>query len=194
MKHMIFLVTFVAALIARAGMIEDYEALKNMGRSLQDAGAICEEVSRLRFVENFPPPRYTVLVGVVYGANSDGVLGELDVVVFDNSTCSVPTVGEVKCWRNPADGLKKAQDQRTRFLTNIRSGRPLFFYLNSDRSMTFNKAQFQTVSQFVSVAQKGTRSVGYDIELPYSLNDLDDLRSRIMRCQNTGQCRRPTHQ
>ena len=170
-----------------AGLTEDYDKLKDLGRNLEPTGAICEEIAQLRFAEIYPEPKYKVVTGVEY-ADKEKTLGELDVVVFNNETQIVDVVGEVKCYTTMKNGLKKAKEQRKRFLTNVGSPKALTFTWLSDRSLKLAKTQFKKVQKFVSIAQLGAVAKGYDYELPYTLNELMQLREDILKCQGDGVC------
>lgn len=173
-----------------AGLSDDFELLKNRGRDLEPTGAICEEVAQLRFTEKYPEPSYRVVTGIEYSDN-DGTVGELDVVVFNTQTNIVDVVAEVKCWKNAKSGLDKAKEQRSRFLKNIKSSKALKFKWLDDPSLKLKKTQFNKVSEFYSIAQSGTIQDGYDFELPYTLRELMQLRSDILRCQSFRQCLQP---
>lgn len=180
------------SLTAFAGLEEDYLAIKDSGRSLEPQGAICEEVAKLRFQEKYPEPMFSVITGISY-SEKFGTLGELDIIVFDNQTDSAVAVSEVKCWKNQKQGLEKAIDQRLRFINNIHSGKNLKFKWEFDETKAFTKGQFLNIKSFTSIGQKGAVEAGYDEELEYTLKELMQLRSRILRCQDLEGCKKPTY-
>lgn len=188
----LFYLALSGSLTAFAGIQQDFDAIKNSGRSQEAVGSICEDVAQLRFAENYPEPQYRVVTGISY-SDKARTLGELDVIVFNNSTHIAEIVAEVKCWRSAKSGLKKAKEQRQRFLTNVHSPKALKFSWLQDPSLHLTKTQFNKVQRFLSVAQKGTMKDGFDIELPYSLNELMDMRAEVIRCQDSGACVKPTH-
>lgn len=190
MKHIVFLILSLTTLSSFAGLSEDYHALKNTGRDFQVVGVICEQVAQMRFAEQYPAPDYRVLTGIAY-ADRERTLGELDLIVFDTHTGEAALVGEVKCWKNAKDGLKKARDQRQRFLTNVRSDKALTFRYLDNPSEKFTKKQFSKVAQFISISQKGTKKAGFDYEMEYTLEELMQLRTDIMACQHSGECAAP---
>ncbi len=190
MKITSLFATFIFSVTAFAGLGEDFEQIKDLGRNLEPIGAICEEIAQLRFAEKYPTPNYKVITGVEY-ADKDGTLGELDLVVINNETQVAEILGEVKCWKSPKSGLKKAKDQRQRFLTNVKSSKALEFKWLSDPKMKLTKTQFNKVKEFYFIAQSGTLNDGFDFELPYSLNELMQLREDILRCQDAGNCKKP---
>lgn len=177
--------------VAFAGLQEDFEALKSVPRDYTDSGSICEEVARLRIAEEYQAPQYTVEVGIAYG-NAERTIGELDIIIFDNNLHKAIKLGEVKCWKDARGGLKKAQDQRARFLKNIRSGngRNLEF-VNTATHQRYDAEQFLHVNEFISIAQKGTTAVGYDMEMEYSLGEFNALRMKMIQCQKQGECAKP---
>lgn len=190
MKITSLFATFIFSVTAFAGLGEDFEQIKDLGRNLEPIGAICEEIAQLCFAEKYPTPNYKVITGVEY-ADKDGTLGELDLVVINNETQVAEILGEVKCWKSPKSGLKKAKDQRQRFLTNVKSSKALEFKWLSDPKMKLTKTQFNKVKEFYFIAQSGTLNDGFDFELPYSLNELMQLREDILRCQDAGNCKKP---
>ncbi|AGH95994.1 hypothetical protein [Pseudobdellovibrio exovorus] len=173
-----------------AGLSEDYHALKNSGKNFQAIGTICELVAQLRFQEQYPEPEYRVVTGIAYN-DTVRTIGELDLIVFDQQENKALLVGEVKCWKDPKGGLAKARDQRQRFLNHLRSNKPIRFKYLENPSEPFDKAQFIDVTEFISIAQKGTARVGFDYEFDYTLDELMQLRADIMSCQKSGECQRP---
>lgn len=189
----LFVLVSLFPFFAVANLETDFEAIKNNGRSLQDTGAICEEVAQLQMKRQYPADRYNVLTSIAY-ADLNGTVGELDVIIFEKASNQAIVIGEVKCWRNMEGGLSKARSQRSRFLSNIKSGKALTFtWLPDPGSYHFTKQNFNKVNTFITIAQKGSKSAGYDLELEHSLGDLMELRSRIMNCQSQGACKRPDH-
>lgn len=189
MKFLFVALSLVFSTSAFAGWSEDFAALKNVPRSYEDAGAICEEVARLDFKKEYPTPQYTVEVGIAYG---DGMrtIGELDVVVFDNNTHKVIRIAEVKCWKKMGAGLDKALNQRARFLKNIRSGGNIILE-STTTHQEYDRSAFEYVNDFITVGQKGSVSAGYDKELNYTLKELHEHQMDMIKCQNQGQCARP---
>jgi len=190
------LLSLVAILVicihASAGLEEDYQAIKDSGRSFEPAGAICEEVAKLGIQRQFPAPQYEVITGIAY-SDKTGTLGELDIIVLESASQKAVEFGEVKCWKNPSQGLDKMHDQRDRFFRNIRSAKDLKFKWEYDESRHFVKDQFLSAQKFISIAQKGAKEFGYDEELPYTLKELMQLRDRILRCQDFEGCKKPTY-
>lgn len=178
---------------AYAGLAEDYEQIKDLGRDMEPTGAICEEVARLRFSEKYPEPEFTVVTGIQYSDKAGNTIGELDLIVFDNKTKIAKIIAEVKCWASAKSGMKKAKDQRKRFLTHVHSPKALTFRWLSDPSVKLTKTQFNKTNEFYFIAQSGTRQHGFDYELPYTLPELMKLRENILACQTQGACRSSAH-
>lgn len=189
-NRMILVLFSLLTLNAYAGLSEDYHQLKNTGRDFSVVGTICEQVAQLRFAERYPEPEFRVLTGIAY-SDKDRTLGELDLIVFDNRNDQAVVIGEVKCWKNAKDGLKKAREQRQRFQTNVRSNKALTFRYLDNPSERFTKTQFNKTDEFISISQKGTMAAGFDYEMDYTLQELMQLRADIMACQNSGECQRP---
>lgn len=190
MKKFFFVFVSLLTLNSFAGLTEDYHALKNAGKDLSAIGSICEDVTQLRYIEQYPQPQYRVLTGIAY-SDKDRTIGELDLIVFDTNTHNAILIGEVKCWKNPKGGLKKAKDQRQRFLTHVKSSKALTFKWLSDPKEKFTKTQFNKTNDFISIAQLGTKAKGFDVELEYTLDELMQLRTDIMQCQDSGECLKP---
>lgn len=186
MKFTAILSALFVAVSAFAGLGEDFAQLKNTGTDYEVVGAVCEEVARLRFQEEFPAPRYGVVTGVEYG-DGNRTIGELDVVVYEAHTQKVLRVAEVKCWKDPQGAIRKALDQRQRFVKTVKSGRPIRFRsLNSN--IQFRREHFLSNPQQVAVAQNGTKHAGFDFELGYELRELMQLRKMMIDCQASRQC------
>lgn len=169
---------------AFAGLGEDFRDLKNSGSNYEVIGTVCEEVARLRFQEEFPAPKYGVVTGVEYG-DGNRTIGELDVVVFDSMTNRVYRVAEVKCWKNNEGAIRKALSQRQRFVNTLRSGKPIKF---KNSKVQFRRDNFLQNPKQIAVAQKGSKSAGFDIELNYELAELMKLRQMMIQCQAARQC------
>lgn len=177
-----------------AGLAEDFNQLKHTGQNFEPDGAVCEEIARLRFQEKYPTPDYTVLTGIEYSDKKTGLtVGELDLVVFNNQTHEAILMGEVKCWKNPKGGLKKAKEQRQRFIHNISSNKSLTFTWLNDPKVKISKSQLDEIEQFLSIGPMGTKEYGFDYELDYSLSELIDLRRELLSCQAFGDCTKPAN-
>lgn len=184
---------FVLALLfvssAFADWAQDFSELKEIPRSYEDAGSICEEVARLEMQREYPAPQYKVEVGIAYG-DGTRTIGELDVVIFDTNLNKAIKVAEVKCWKDVPAGLQKAKEQRARFLKYNASGKSLYFHSTST-DQTFPREQFGYVKEFFSIAQKGSLQDGFDVELSYTLREMHNYRFEMLRCQNKGLCAKP---
>lgn len=166
-----------------------FEVLGQAGEHYEIVGTVCEQVAKLQAQEAYPAPRYHVITGIAY-SNGDRVVGELDVVVFDKGTNKAILVAEVKCWRGLQGAMNKAREQRTRFQETLRRGRPVYLEC-TNHTCQFNRGSFDGPIKYLAIAQKGSRSFGFDWELPYSLENLMQLRQQLMACQSRGQCARP---
>ncbi len=191
MKAILAVLLIFFSCLAHADLEQDYLELKDHGRDLQDTGTICEEVAVLEMQRKYGP-QFTVLSGLEYG-EPNRVIGELDLIVFDNQSQQAILIGEVKCWKSLGQGLQKAHEQRRRFLKTIYSSKSLKFRLKDDPSRPFALEQFNEAHDFISIAQKGSLDSGYDFELEYSLSDLMSLREKIMKCQKSGSCKTVQH-
>lgn len=118
------------------------------------------------------------------------MIGELDIVVLDLNLQKVIQIGEVKCWKEPKEGLVKAQEQRARFLKAVRSSKEIYFRSTSTKE-TYSKEIFQQVQKFFSIGPKGSVALGFDRELSYTFKELRDYRYEMIRCQARQECARP---
>lgn len=173
-----------------AGYEDDFDAVQRRRPNLESKGAICEELAVLQLKKEYP--HNEVYSGIVYG-DRHGAVGELDLVVLDRNGSKAIMIGEVKCWKDFREGLSKAREQRKRFFKTMSSSAPVEFFYLKDRSLKFTKNDFDSVTEFISVGPKGAKSLGYDIELDYSLEEIMDMRVEIMRCQHRGHCLSPVH-
>lgn len=189
MKSFLFLMTVFVSSTLFASWAEDFELLKSRPRSYEDAGAICEEIARLKFERQFNNSNFQIEVGIAY-SDTQRTIGELDIVVFDRSKNTVIQVAEVKCWKDMSGGLHKAQEQRARFLKNLHSQKEIHFQSTST-DQEYEIEQFLDVSVFTTIGQKGTVQAGYDDELEYDLRELHKMTVDMLRCQDRGECVKP---
>lgn len=189
MKLFAFVSALLVSFSAFAGWNEDFAILKDIPRDYQDAGSICEEIARIDMMREYPAPQYEVEVGIAY-ADEERTVGELDIIIFDNNTHKVYKVAEVKCWKDIRGGLDKAKEQRARFVRNIHSNKPLRFR-NTSTDKVYDAEQFRYITDFFSIAQKGSEAKGFDVELKYTLAELKQFRKDMINCQNRKQCASP---
>lgn len=179
MKTVFF--SMIAALsfsnIAFADGVSDLvEQLSGTDEKYEVVGTICEQAAKLDLEREYPAPRYTVETGISYG-RARNTVGELDVVVLDSDQTAV-LVAEVKCWKSFSGGLKKARDQRARFLTNAKNAAGLRLWDKTHDGHSPGK--FSKLTQFITVAQKGGASAGFDRELNLSLAELMEARQLLL--------------
>ena len=163
----------------------EFDALKGRAVDYRPVGQICEQVARLELAETYLPGDYDISVGVEYAVGGR-TIGELDVVVVEKASGSVALVGEVKCWKNVNNGLVKARNQRERFLRTL-SAEPNKIVFTSKEGQQFRSVQFQG-ADFIAIAQKGSKTQGFDAELNHTLDELMALRERLMLCQSQRTC------
>lgn len=187
--RLILILIILYAQLAKANIQDEVAVLKNIPRDYLDTGSICEEVARQETIKEFPAPTYQVISGIAYDTD-DGTDGELDVVVFDVRSSKVVKIAEVKCWQNLEHALKKATEQRERFF-DLRNSNQIVSVRMTHGNQDISVDQFSDVNEFVTIAQKGSMQSGFDSELPYSLNELMELRDLMMKCQQQKKCARP---
>jgi hypothetical protein len=173
-----FLSLWVAESFALADGVSDLvEQLKNTDEKYEIIGTVCEQAARLDLQREYPSPRFSIETGISYGTNGRTV-GELDVIVFD-STKSAVAVAEVKCWKSFSGGLKKARDQRSRFLNNIKGGQALKMWDKNHPS--HSSSEFANLKTFYTYSQKGGADAGFDRELPLTLDELMEARRMLLK-------------
>lgn len=162
-----------------------FDALKGIPVDYSPTGQVCEQVARLQLSEKYVAGQYDIAVGVEYIV-AGRTVGELDIVVVDKASQNVVLVGEVKCWRSMGGGLSKAQKQRARFVRTLQS-QPEQIVFKAKEGASFASEQFQG-TKYIAIAQQGSLRAGFDVELNYSLQELMQLRGKLIDCQAQGQC------
>ncbi len=188
MKLLVASILFVAGPVF-AGWEEDFQELKKRPASYENTGSICEEIGRLQVERELNDSNFEVITGVEYGT-AGRTLGELDIVVFDKRSGDAVHASEVKCWKDMRGGLKKARQQRARFVNAVNSGKNLYFRAVLSKE-TYPSKIFQNVREFTTLGQKGTKKSGYDSELEYDLRELHNMRGEMLDCQSREECPRP---
>ena len=98
---------------------------------------------------------------------------------------------EVKCWKNLGKAARKAESQLNRFLDHVDSGDAFKMYSGRQPGRRFFRSQFDEDPTPKKMAQKGALSAGFHYELPFTLKQIFQLRSRLMNCQRAGMCPQP---
>lgn len=190
MRSFLIIASVLFSISSFAADIEPYfEALKQTGVNYEPDGAICEQVAKLRYRDEYPDAQFLITTGVEY-STGDRTLGELDIVVIDRATQKVILVSEVKCWKNFQQALDKAKSQRLRFQWNLEK-HPQQMRFDSYEGLTFSISQFDGSTQYRSLSQAGGIDKGFDVELELTLSELKQLRMKLLKCQAWGECRRP---
>ncbi|MCC7442783.1 MAG: hypothetical protein IT285_14200 [Bdellovibrionales bacterium] len=185
-------VLFLSSPAQSADFWTTFHQVKSLEDSLEVVGVICEEVAKIELeVEEFPRSRYDIVTGIAYADQNGRVIGELDVVVFNRQTGDAELVTEVKCWKNLSGARSKATSQLKRFRDTLASGRPIRMYDVKKPSVRFDVRAFRQNPEFGAMAQLGAREKGFERELDLTLDELMVLRSRVMACQEAGQCQGP---
>lgn len=189
MKVLLTILLSLFAIPTLANWEEDFQHLKKIPRSFEEAGAICEELAKLKLEKTYDNNVYQIVIGIEYG-DSQRTIGELDIVIFDRASKMVKHIAEVKCWKNMNGGLLKARDQRLRFLANMKSKKAIHMQavVSNER---FDINQFRNIESFTTIGQKGSMQFGYDSELDYELNELQNFSMELLRCQDRGECAKP---
>lgn len=175
-------VSFVSFSVSAAPLDELFEQLRDSALDYEIVGTVCEQVARIELYKTYPPEKFEIVNGIEYGDNTR-TIGELDVVIFEKATKQAVLVGEVKCWKDNSAARVKALDQRQRFIRSLKKN----IYLH-DHDTDYDKSQFKNVQKFVSIAPKGSKAAGFEIDMENSLKELMELRKMMMNCQHQGQC------
>lgn len=179
-------------LLANSKVNALFEKLKTIPEDYKNFGTICERVAAIELAAQFPQTAYEILVGVEY-SNRSRVIGELDVVVLERSTEEAVLIGEVKCSVNLSRALAKANSQLKRFRETItcmsRYGcQDISIFEKAASNRHFSFTQFDDHPQTITISQKNGTHYGFGFEISLSLVEARDLRDRLMRCQERGEC------
>lgn len=174
---------------ALASIDDEFSRLKDLGENYEISGVVCEQIALFNYQELYPAPTYEVVSGVAYG-DDDGTLGELDIVVFESKSGTAQTIAEVKCWEDNRAAMKTAKEQQARFKRSVQSGEPLYFNSTKKSKRIFESELFRKVRFYETVAPLHSKADGFDHEIPYSLTELSELRSRLLQCQAAGDCKK----
>ncbi len=164
---------------------EYFELLSYEKTDFEPVGAVCERVAVREVESMYPAVNFNIMNSISYTEHKVTV-GELDVVIFDKTTKKVEAVAEVKCWRSFGGALKKARDQRQRFLTHLNNN----IEITDKDGKRYSKDLFKNIQKYFSISQAGGVNQGFDFELSLSLNDLMLLRSKLLDCKAAGRCPR----
>lgn len=176
----------LAKSIENSKRIDEYfELLSYEKTDFEPVGAVCERVAVREVEPLFPSSHYEIKNGIQYDENKT-TIGELDVVVFDKSTGKVEAIAEVKCWKSFQGALKKAKEQRMRFLTYLNKN----IIITDKDSKRYSKDVFKNIQKYFSISQDGGVNQGFDFELSLDLKELMELRKRLLDCRAEGRCPR----
>lgn len=164
-----------------------FHALGQLPVNYFDTGAVCEQVAKQELMKSYPEPGFEVVTGISYGHKA-ATVGELDVIVFANSTKKAILIAEVKCWNKLAKAHAKAVAQRQRFLEALQRLPNMILH---SKTQAYSVTQFQDIERFISISQLGGEENGFEMTLPYSLEDLMNLREKLLQCQNQHLCAQP---
>jgi len=162
---------------------EYFEVLSYEKTDFEPTGTVCERVA-VREVESlYPSSNYDIKNSIQYDEHKTTV-GELDVVIFNKDSHKVEAVAEVKCWRSFQGALKKAKEQRMRFLTYLNKN----IVITDKDNKVYSKDVFKNIQKYFSISQDGGVNQGFDFELSLDFNELMELRKRLLDCRAQGRC------
>jgi hypothetical protein len=164
--------------------VEDYfEYLSHDSTDFEPMGNVCERVALKEVEALYPTALYDIKNGMEYNERN-ATIGELDLVMINRNTGKAEAVAEVKCWRSLQGGLKKAKEQRMRFLNYLNRN----IVLKDMEEKTYSKDIFSNIQKFFSISQRGGVSEGFDFELSLDFKELMDLRKKLLDCRVQGHC------
>ena len=177
-----------------------YKALKNSATDYRgNQGAICEDVAAYLYrTEVYPDPKYLIMERVAYGPSIlEDRTGELDLVVMEKVGASYQVVefAEVKCWKNLTAASNAAQKQKTRLYHSIKTPEKFEFYSLDTFKPVFTYTDLAPGVRFRTISQEGGRGIasssiqGFDLEIPFSIEQLKGLAQKITQCQDLGFCK-----
>ncbi|AUN97887.1 hypothetical protein DOM21_11845 [Bacteriovorax stolpii] len=169
--------------VASKGVEEYFNVLARDKVDFEPQGMVCERVA-VREVESiYPSANYDIINSIRYD-DKKTTIGELDVVVIDKNTNQVEAVAEVKCWKSFNGALKKAKEQRMRFLTYLNRS----IIIEDKDGKRYSKDQFKRIQKFFTISQAGGMNQGFDFELSLNFKELMELRGRLLDCKAQGRC------
>lgn len=164
---------------------EYFEILSYEKTDFEPVGAVCERVAVREVEPTYPDANFEIINGIQYDENKT-TIGELDVIIFDKSTGNVEAVAEVKCWKSFKGALKKAKDQRKRFLTHLNRN----IVLTDKNLKRYSKDKFNHIQKYFSISQSGGVNQGFDFELSLDFKEMMELRKMLLDCRAQGRCPR----
>ncbi len=178
-------IAFAKSPVNSQGIEEYFEILSYDKVDFEQQGMVCERVA-IREVESlYPSANYDIVNGIHYD-DKNTTIGELDVVIFDKSTQKVEAVAEVKCWKSFGGALKKAKEQRMRFLNYMNRNITIL----DNEGKRYSKDLFKNIQKFFTISQAGGENQGFDFELSLTLKELMALRGQLLDCKAQGRCPR----
>ena len=188
MRTLLFILSslFAGSVFAASADVH-FQALGQLPVNYFDTGAVCEQVAKQELMKSYPEPGFEVVTGISYGHKA-ATVGELDVIVFANNTRKAILIAEVKCWNKLGKAHAKAVAQRQRFLEALQR---LPNMILRSKTQAYSITQFQGVEKFISISQLGGEENGFEMTLPYSLEDLMNLREKLLQCQSQNLCVQP---
>lgn len=191
---------FPGALSAYAlSLDEAFHALKNSEANYAlTSGLICEDVAALYYKQKYyPGDQYEVLSRIALVDKSTRQRsGELDLVVVEKSlrqsNAKVVEVVEVKCWDHLGEALNKAVSQRDNYQRAVSKRKNYKFVSLDSHSEILTFKHFAESHPYTTMSQLGGREAGFDVVLPFSLDELKYLERRIIQCQREGECKPAT--
>ena len=164
---------------------EYFELLSYEKTDFEPVGAVCERVAVREVEPTYPAANYEIINSIQYDEHKT-TIGELDVVVFNKSTGKVEAIAEVKCWRSFKGALKKAKEQRMRFLTHLNRN----IIITDKDQKRYSKDKFNNIQKYFSISQQGGVNQGFDFELSLDFKELMELRKMLLDCRAEGRCPR----
>lgn len=180
---LLFLVFSFSASV-KATTVEEYFTILSKTKADYDpTGAVCEKVAMIEIEPNYPKSQFEIINSLEYGDNKK-TIGELDLVVISKDTGMVEAVAEVKCWKSFSGALKKAKDQRNRFLSNLNKK----ITITDKDQKEYSQNIFKHITKYFTISQDGGASQGFDFELSLDLKELMKLRGLLLDCYAQGKC------
>jgi hypothetical protein len=162
---------------------EYFEILAHETTDFSTDGVVCERVAMREVESLYPAANFEIVNSISYDEHNVTV-GELDLVIFDKSTKKVSAIAEVKCWKSFSGALKKAKNQRMRFVTHLNNN----IEIHDQDGKRYSKDLFKNVQKYFTISQAGGLNQGFDFELSLDLKELMSLRSMLLDCKAQGRC------
>jgi hypothetical protein len=142
-------------------------------------GSMCEHLAYIEQSKIYSSNRYKLLQNIEYKSGKK-ILGELDLIVFDQSEQKVIKIFEVKCSKNIFDACTKSDIQLARFKSHIKraiSGRQKLYFRNDNSLLSIEHFMDEINFSKLTYLSPNAKSLGFDT-LSLNLSEMQELTKK----------------